>query len=334
MAVIDRLDHLQRRHHWLGLPIAVVYKYADDNGGSLAALITYYGFLSLFPLILLGVTLLGFVLQHDPSVRARILHSAFSDFPIVGQQLAHIKSFNGSGFAVVVGLLGSVYGGLGVANAGQNAMNQIWGVPRNQRPNPIKARGRSLVLLVLLGSGVLLTTALSGVSTSAAAYAHSLVDLGGLARAVAIAASVVLNIALFITAFRLLTVARLSIRDVAAGAVVAAILWQVLQAVGTYYLAHKLKGATAVYGTFGLVLGLIAWIYVEAVIVVLCNELNAVLRQGLWPRALLTPFTDNVVLTDADQQVYETLATAQQTKGFEQVDVSFDPPADDGSTPP
>jgi YihY family inner membrane protein len=335
MTLTARVDALQQRRPWLGLPIAVVYKFTDDQGGYLAALITYYGFLSLFPLLLLAITVLGFLLSHDPSLRERILTSALRDFPLVGNQLGHIRTFRGSGAAVVVGLLGSAYGGLGVAQAGQNAMNQVWAVPRNRRPNPLKARGRSVVLLLLLGVGVLLTTALSGLSTGAQSFAHDLAGLDEGVRVLAVVLAVALNIVLFVAAFRLLTVLPVTVRDVAPGAVVAALLWQVLQAVGTYYLGHKIRGATEVYGTFGFILGLIGWIYLEAVIVVLCAELNVVLRRRLWPRALLTPFTDAVSLTGADEQVYGGLATAQRSKGFERVDVSFDdPPAQDTTSEP
>jgi membrane protein len=333
VAISDRLDALQQRHARFGLPLAVAYKFFDDQGVYLAALITYYGFLSLFPLLLLAVTVLGFVLHHDPALRTRILTSALSDFPIVGQQIRDdVRGYRGSVTGLVFGLIGSLYGGLGVAQAGQNAMNQIWAVPRHLRPNPLRGRVRGLRLLLLLGGGVLVTTALSAVTSGAQEIANGLTGVGVGIRLLSLLASVLVNLVLFVMAFRLLTVETLSVRDVAVGAVFAAVLWQVLQTLGTYYLLHKVKGATEVYGTFGLVLGMIAWIYFEALIVVFCAELNVVLRRQLWPRALLTPFTDSVDLTSADESVYDGLATAQTQKGFEQVDVSFDPRSDDQDT--
>jgi membrane protein len=328
MSVVAGLDRIQRSRSWLGLPIAVAYKFFDDQGVYLAALITYYGFLSLFPLLLLAVTVLGFVLHQDPSLRDRIVNSALSDFPIVGQQIrGHLHEYRGSGLGLTVGIVGSLYGGLGVAQAGQNAMNQIWAVPRNLRPNPFHGRVRGLRLLLLLGGGVLVTTALSALTTDARGLANGLAGVGAWIRIASLVASVLVNLGLFVVAFRLLTVKPVTVHDVAIGAVLAAILWQLLQTVGTYFLLHKIKGSTEVYGTFGLVLGTIFWIYLEALIVVFCAELNVVYRRGLWPRSLLTPFIDDVLLTEADETVYDGLASAQTQKSFEQVEVSFDPPA-------
>ncbi len=147
MSVTERLDRMQRRHPGLGFPLAVLYKFVDDQGSYLAALITYYDFLSLFPLLLLLTSVLGFVLGGDAHLQQRVLNSTLSQFPVIGSQLGDPKGLRGSGAGLVIGLLGAVYGGLGVAQAGQNAMNAAWHVPRNNRPNPIKARLRSLLLL-------------------------------------------------------------------------------------------------------------------------------------------------------------------------------------------
>ena len=128
--------------------IAVVYKFFDDQGVYLAALITYYGFLSLFPLLLLLASVLGFVLRDDPDLQQRILDSTISQFPVIGDQLRGPQGLQGSGVALVVGALVAIYGALGVGQALQNALNIAWAVPRNDRPNPIKARVRSLLIVV------------------------------------------------------------------------------------------------------------------------------------------------------------------------------------------
>ena len=168
MSVISRVDDYQQRHRWAGLPIAVVYKYFDDQGGYLAALITYYGFLSLFPLLLLLVTVSGFVLAGDPHLQQRALNSALSQFPIIGEQLGNnLHPPHGSVAAVVVGIIGLLYGGIGIAQAAQHALNTVWAIPKRSRPNPVKGRLRSLALLGILGIGLCLTTALSGLTTAA-----------------------------------------------------------------------------------------------------------------------------------------------------------------------
>jgi membrane protein len=324
MGKADAFDSFQRRHLWAGFPLAVVYKYADDQGNYLAALITFYGFLSLFPLLLLLVTVLGYVLHGNPDLQQQVLSSAVAQFPVIGDQLAsNIHSLHGSVLALIVGVLGSLYGGLGVAQAVQSAMNKIWGVPRAARPNAIKARGISLLLLLVIGGGILLTTVLSALSTSAQAYGA---NLGAGSRILTTVAAVVVNALLFIFAFRVLTAREISTRQVRAGAIAAAIIWQLLQVIGTYAVGHSLKGASATYGVFGLVLGLIAWIYLGAVTFVLCAEANVVRANKFWPRSLLTPFTDDVQLTAGDRRAYTSYPATEQHKGFQNVDVDFDLP--------
>jgi YihY family inner membrane protein len=325
VSVVARIDDQQQRHGWLGFPIAVVYKFFDDQGTYLAALIAYYAFLSLFPLLLLFVTVLGYVLHGNASLQHSLVGSVLSEFPIIGTQIANnVRSLHGSGVGLAVGIIGTIYGGLGVAQAGQNAFNEVWSVPRNERPNPIKSRLRSLLLLSLLGSGALVTTTLSALGASSGSFgAH----LGVAWRLGAILVSIAVNVGLFEIGFRVGTAREIRTRDVLVGAICAALAWQALQTLGTYYIAHKFKGATEVYGVFGLVLGLVAWLYLEAVVIVFCAEINVVRVRRLWPRALLTPFTDSVDLTDADERAYTSYADSESYKGFEKVDVSFgDPP--------
>ncbi len=320
MGGTERLDAFQRRHPAAGFPIAVLYKYFDDTGAYLAALITYYAFVSLFPLLLLMSTVLGFVLAGHHDLQQRVLHSALSQFPVVGAQLGEPKRLGGGPGGLVIGILGSLYGGLGVAQAVQYAMNTAWSVPRNSRPNPIKARGRSLLLLATVGIAVLATTLLSTLGSSNAG------SLGPALKVLVLAASIALNAAVFIFAFRMAGAKELSVRDVAPGAIAAAIIWQLLQTFGVVYVSHVVKGASATNGVFALVLGLLAFLYLTAVAVVLCVEANVVRVHHLHPRALLTPFTDNVDLTHADRRAYTGQAQAQRSKGFEDVNVQFNPP--------
>src|ERR671933_1423038 len=140
MSVTERLDAAQRRLPALSFPIAVLYKYFDDQGNYLAALITYYGFLSLFPLLLLLTSILGFVLGGNPELQQDILTSTLSQFPVIGEQLGDPQGLGGRGAGLVIGIVGSLYGAMGVAQATQNAMNVAWAVPRNRRPDPIRSR--------------------------------------------------------------------------------------------------------------------------------------------------------------------------------------------------
>jgi YihY family inner membrane protein len=331
--LLASLDAFQRRHRVVGFPLAVLYKYADDQGGYLAALITYYGFLSLFPLLLLLVTILGFVLQGDPHLQTKLLNSALAQFPLFGSQLrASVHASAGSGLGLLVGILGTLYGCLGAAQATQNALNRAWAVPRNVRPNPILSRLRSLLLIVVLGVGVLMTTALSALTTGASAYGAT---VDSALRIAAVLLALVTNIGLFLLAFRVLTASQIPSRHLRLGAIVAGVGWQLVQLLGTYLVGHALKGSREAYGVFGLVLGLIAWIYLLSLVTVLAAEINVVAQRHLWPRALLTPFTDDVQLTSADERTYTAYAESERHKGFQTVDVAFDPqpPADTPEEP-
>lgn len=323
---MDRLDRLQRRHPAAGFPIAVVYKYVDDTGPFLSALITYYAFVSLFPLLLLSSTILGAVLDGNPELQERLIDSALSQLPVVGDQLGEPQGLSGGTLAVVIGVLGALYGALGVAQAVQHAMNTAWTVPRNERPNPFLARGRSLLLLATAGVAVIGTTALATVSTGGAG------SLDMALRVLVLIASVLINAVVFTFAFRLATTRPLGLRDVLPGALIAAVLWQLLQTFGVAYVSRVMDSASAVTGGFALVLGLLAFLYLAAVAGVLCVEINVVRVDRLYPRALLTPFTDAVDLTPGDRRSYTGKAKAERLKGFETVHVTFDEPGRDGDS--
>jgi membrane protein len=324
--IAEQIDRAQQRFRVLGFPLAVVYKYFDDFGPYLAALLTYYAFVSLFPLLLLLSTVLGIVLQGHPDLQQQVLHSALSDFPVIGASLGEPKKIGGGTTGLVIGILGSLYGGLGVAQALQYATNTAWAVPRNARPNPFKARGRSILLLMTAGLGLIGSTVLSTFgSTDVGSFGVGLKTL-------VLISSVALNAAAFVFAFRLATTRDLSIRDVLPGAVAAAVIWQLLQTFGVLYVERVVNHASSTNGVFAIVLGLLAFLYLTATAAVFCIELNVVRVDDLHPRSLLTPFTDDVELTHGDRQVYRGQAKAQRSKGFETVDVTFDGAADTDNT--
>lgn len=317
----ERLDGLQRRHPWLGFPIAVIYKYADDQGVYLAALITYYGFLSLFPLLMLLTSGVGFVFQRQPELQSAILDSALGQFPVIGRELDDPAGLQGSTLAVVLGGAIAVYGSLRVAQAIQHASDVCWAVPRNRRPNPIRARLRSAVLIGVVGLALLLTTVLSAVAGSARAYG---VGIETVTAVWLMALAVVGNCAVTVLVMRFATVRSVSVREVLPGALTAAVGWQLLQSFGTAYVGRIVKNTGDTYGVFALVLGLMAWLFMAAVVLVVSLEINVVRAKDLYPRSLLTPFTEDVELTEADEQTYTDIAESTRAKESEEVDVTFE----------
>ncbi|MER6984055.1 YihY/virulence factor BrkB family protein [Streptomyces carpinensis] len=325
MEVLARFDAYQRRHRWAGLPLAVIYKFYDDQAAYLAALLTYYGFLSLFPLLLFLVAVLSSVLSGSPHLQQAVLNSALSEFPVIGDQIGqNIHSFHGSTIAVVVGVIGSLYGALNVAQAAQQALNKIFAVPRHARPDPFRSRVKGLKFLTLLALGLCVITAVSTVTEWATGLFGARLQVG--VRIAAELLGVGLYAALLIGTYRLLTRRRLPLRVMYGPALGAACAWQGLLWGGTYYVGHVLKGTTATYGLFGIVLGLLAWIYLGALVYVFAAEITAVRWMRLWPRSLLSPFTDRVHLSAGDQRAYRSYATTESFKGFEKITVHFDPP--------
>ncbi|VEG54213.1 ribonuclease BN [Mycolicibacterium aurum] len=317
--MVEWLDRVQQRSRLASFVIAVIYKYVDDQGNYLAALITYYAFVSLFPLLFLLTTALGVLLWNKPEWRADIVDSAISQFPLIGDQLSRPETLSGGSTAVVIGIAGALYGGLGVGQALQNAMDSVWSVPRFVRRDPIKSRIHSLLLLVVLGSALIATTVLTGLGRNWA-------GLGFVGTAGVVIGSLALNTAVCVVAFRVTTVRSLTFAQVMPGAVLAAVLWQMLQWFGASYVARVVASASVTNSVFAIVLGLLAFLYLVSTSLMICAEINVVRVDHLYPRALLTPFTDNVDLTDADRKAYAGQAEAQRAKSFQQVDVTFDQP--------
>ncbi len=310
--VVRRVDAFQQRHRPLAVLVGVLKKYGDDNAGNLTVQLTYAFFTTVFPLLLILVTVLDLVLAGDKAARDSVLHSTFGEFPIVGRTLAtdiHPLQSN-SVLSLVVGLLFLLYGATGLASAGIFAMAQVWNLPGAQRPNFVTRLGRSLTFLALLFVGLIATTVLSGFGT----FGSHNVALGILAEVLAAA----LNVALYLAAFRVLTPKQVATRCLVPGVVTAGVVWTVLQALGGYVVGHDLRHASAEYGMFALVLGLVAWLYLGARVTIYAAELNCVLARRMWPRGLVQP-----PLTHADQVSLAYQATQNQRRPEQVVETSF-----------
>ena len=311
--LLSAADQLQQRHPALAYPVATWKKFGDDQAGNLAALIAYYAFVSIFPLLLVLVTVLDLTLQNNPELRARVLDSALSQYPVIGEQLrSNVHSLNETGLALAIGLIGTFLGARGVATAVQNALNSAWEVPQAERPSFPWSLLRSLGLILVVGPGEIATIGLSGL---AGGTGHVLT--GGGARVAAVAVSLVLNALLFWLAFRLGTARQVRTRDLLLGAIIAAVAWQLLQLLGGYVVAHQLARNSALYGAFAIVLGLIAWFYLQAQITLYAVELNVVKVRRLWPRSLFPP-----PLTRQDMKAYRLYAESGQRRPELRVEVT------------
>jgi len=321
--LVRRIDARQQRTPILAFPFAVLKKFGDDRAGGLAALLAYYGFVALFPLLLLLVTVLGLALRGNTSLQRRVLQSALSDFPIIGDQLRHnIHSLRQSGLGLTIGILGLIWGSLGVTQAGQHAMAQIWNIEGKNRPPFFVRFGRGLLFIGLLGVDIALIVGATQLGAVGPGHALWL-------RVVNLVVTTALNIGVFVAAFRLLTPKQIELRALVPGAVMAAIAFTALQIGGTYLIAHQLRHTSEVYGLFAIVLGLLSWLYLSAEVTLYAAEVNVVRARKLWPRSIVQP-----PLTGPDREVLRGIVEQEIRRPEQRVDVGFDEGADPANAAP
>ena len=274
-----RFNYYQQRHHWLAFIYAVIKKYGEDSAGYQAALLTYYGFLALFPLLLVLTTLTGMVLGRYPHLEATVLRSITDYFPLLGNQLtAHIHGLRRSGFALFIGVLFTLYGARGVAAAFSHGVQNIWHVPKQQRDGFPKSLFKNLALLVVGGLGFLLAS----ISASVAAAAGQ----GILFRGLSIAINLIILFCLFTFLIKFSLPKHVSFSETRVGAAVAAIGLVILQLLGGYIIGRELKNLDALYSYFAIALGLLFWIYLQAQMMFYAVEISIVSSQKLWPRSI------------------------------------------------
>jgi membrane protein len=304
------IDRSQRTHAWAGFPLAVAKRFGDSGAGGLAATIAYYGFFSVFPLLMVLASIAGIVLRGRPDLQAQLLDSALAQFPVVGTEIRrNVGAIDGSGLALAIGIALALWAGLGAVRAAQVAMDTVWDVPRKARRGTPASIATALLMLVVLGVFILAGALLAGVSAGASGALGVVAGLG---------ASSLANVTVFAVAYRVLTAADLGWRDVAPGAVLAGIGWTALLAAGSLIVGNRVASSSDVYGSFALVIGLLTWIYLGAQLMLLGAELNAVLKHRLWPRSLQGE------MTEADERALRRSAGQEERTAEQVVAVSFE----------
>ncbi|HUZ09912.1 MAG TPA: YihY/virulence factor BrkB family protein [Acidimicrobiales bacterium] len=303
MQIVDRavgwVDRRQRAFTPAAFVVGVIKKYGDDRGGSLSALVTFYGFLAVFPLLLLFVTVVGMIVGPSSPTEKAIVASALSQFPVIGTHLdenIHALS-RGNPLAFVVSAVGLLWGSLGITNSVQQASARMWGVPRSQEPGLWARVLRSLMLLGVMGASVVLSSVLAGVST----IGHSL--SGGqqaLLQGLTLAGAAALNVAAYFVALRILAPPGTPARRLLPGTAFGGLAWTALQAAGGYLIGHQLHRATVLYGFFAIVLGLVFWLNLGSQLFLYSTEVNVVLSRRLWPRSLVGDAAGDAAGKDGD----------------------------------
>jgi membrane protein len=314
---VRSVDCWQQRRPVVAFPVGVVKKFGDDEGGNLVALLTYYAFLATFPLLLAFTAVLGVALRKYPELHDKLINSAFAEFPIVGKEIHEqlgVEKFSGTGLALTAGIVVAVLGGRGFAHALQNTLNTVWAVPKTDRPGFAPRYLRTFTVLLLLGLIVVVTGA-----ASTAAGAATAVGLGAIpARFASFTVGTILGFGFFLALFRVAAAAQVPTRRLLLSAAVSAVVWQLLLNIAGYVVAHQLRHAQAVAGLFGAVLGLLAWLALQATVIVYAIEAEAVRAKHLWPRSIVQP-----PLTKADKAYYTDALRAEAQRPEQQLDIGY-----------
>jgi YihY family inner membrane protein len=308
-AWLSRIDGFQQRHAPLAFVYAVQKKYENDRGGSLAALVSYNGFLALFPLLLVFATISSYVLAGHPALRDRLIHSAISHFPLIGPELKSHSPLQGSVWALIIGVAGLILGAQALSRSLIHIMHQIWNIPVNVRPGNVAQLARGILLDVALGLGVVGTTAVSSLG--------SILHLGAGGAVLVAVPSAIVNVGLFTLTFRIVSPRSVPTRDLLVGAAIAGVGWQILQTAGLSLIVADAAHASELYGTIGIVLGFLGFLFLAARISIFAAEVDAVRASHLWPRAVIKP------LSDADRRELVDLAVRETRDADETVEVTF-----------
>jgi membrane protein len=305
---LNRVDTFQQRHPAVGVPVAVVRKFSEDKSTELASMIAFWAFFSVFPLLLVFITLLGFLVP--AAIQTQVLNNVAARLPLIDTSALH--GLSGSWWALIIGLLTSLWSGLSVVKVTQSAFNSVWDLPPAERPKFLVQVGRSLGVLITVGFGLVISTLISGFVAGSGSALH----IGWLANLAGYVIAIALDVGLFIAAFRMLTDRQVTTRDVLPGAVLAGVLFWILQSLSSLIISHYLTNAQGTYGHFATVLTLLWWFYLQSILTLVGAQLNVVLTEHLHPRALV-----NAPRTEADHRAYHT--SAPKGHGDEHVTAEF-----------
>jgi YihY family inner membrane protein len=309
---LDRVDAIHRRIPPVAMLHGVVKKYGEDRGGQLAMMLSYRGFFSLFPLLLAFVGVVGLVLDGNPELRDDLINSTLATVPVVGAEIADSgSSLEGNLFVVVGSILVSVWAGLGLLEMLQEALNNVWGVPRFDRRPWILRRLRALPGALLIGVCLVLT--------GASAWIFRDTDLPVLQRGAGYLLPFIAGALCYLGLHAMLCVRKVPFPAQLPGAVATGVFWLALQLLGTWFVNRYVLQSSDTYGVFVIVFGLLSWAYLLGMLYLYANELSVVLHDRLWPRSLT-----GRNLTDAD--LASQAAVVSREARLREMDVEVDVP--------
>lgn len=276
--IVNKLDKFQYSNKPAGFIYAVIKKYGEDHGGYQSALITYYAILSLFPLLVVLTNLARLIFRNDGAFREQLSQSINRYFPVIGIEIQHgINGLAKTGILLGLSLLVTLYGSRGVANVLQFSLSSVWRVS-DKRPPFLQSLSRSISIILVSGIGLIVAALLSG-------YVVRLGKLPAL-KVLGITLSLIIIWLTLIIVFKLAIAGHKKATVVWRGAAVAAVAIQILQLIGNIILAHELKNLNTRYGVFGLVIGSMFWLYLQAEVIIYASEMDSVIYYHMYPRKI------------------------------------------------
>jgi len=310
------IDRWQRSNRLVGPGYGVIKKFGDDRANQYVVALGWYGFVAIYPLLLVVITVFGFI---GAASLGHHLVSTLHQFPVVGSEFnpEHgSSSLHGSDVGLAIGLIGLIYGAQGVTQTVQQAMAQVWNVPQLEVPGFLPRLARSLIGLVTIGGAFVFNAAVATFATNT--------GVTWVIRIPVLLSMLLLNIVLYFAAFRALTPKGIGTRNLLPGATVASLGFTLLITVGSGLIEHQLRNSSATYGQFGIVIGLVGFLFLLAKISLYGAELNPVLARHLWPRGILS--TDP---TEADNQVLHDITHQNLRRSDQRIGVGFGENASD-----
>lgn len=314
--LVRTFDDFQQRVPVLAFPIGVIRKFADDRTSAWAALMTFYGFLALFPLLVIALTVLGHLAAADPELEQALLDGVLGQIPIVGDMIEEdVSALQAGGLGLFVGVAGLVWGATGIYNAGQLAMSQVWNVEGIHRPGLLMRLGRSLLLFLAFGAGA--------VGTGWALQTGLFSQVGAATRATSLIGGLVIGFVMFFAILRIMTPSVVDTKKLLLPAGLAAVGWEVLQLIGGFVVSQEVDQQD-IYGVFAYVIALLMWLWLSFRMMLFCAEIGVVIDRGLWPRHLAQP-----PLNDADKRVLAALTRNERRRPEQHIEVWFDESEED-----
>lgn len=311
-------DAYQQDRPALALPVGTVRKYADDRGSAFAGLVTFQVFLGMLPLLVIVLTVLGEVLEGSDDLRESALESTLGQFPVLGTRIEEdLSTLGADGIWLAISGAALLWTAAGIYHGLQLAMNQVWNVQGVDRQGFVSRHLRALVLFTLVVAAAIGTT-----------FVRDAIPFGGLPSvlagpSLALFGAAVSGLLLFAVLRIVVAPAVPTVRLVPA-AVLAGLMWELLQRVGVFLVVDRLGEAQDLYGTIGFVVVVLFWINLLARSVIVANEWAVVSWRGLWPRRIAQP-----PLTDADREVLRALVLNERRRPEQHIEVTFDGDADE-----